>query len=186
MPAERRSLRSNNKSDATSSANGEKARSNSQSSSAKDKATPPTRAAANKAKSTQPKKGAAKGASNAGMDENDQSHMNGSKSTENDVNGSDDIEMGEDTAGAPTSSFNTSKGRNGDEKMTVVVPPTKGSKQSGKGGQEKEEDATMEGVEYGDAEKTEPEIDPAAKAIQGLLRCQLVPERGLCLLTRLP
>ena len=97
--------------------------------------------------------------------------MNGSKSTENDVNGSDDIEMGEDTAGAPTSSLNTSKGRNGDEKMTVVVPLTKGSKLTGKGDQEKEEDATMEDVEYGDAEKNQPEIDPTAKAIQGWLSC---------------
>ena len=164
MPAERRSLRSNNKSDTSSSANGEKARSNSQSSSAKDKAAPTTRAAANKAKSAPAKKGA-KGASN-GMEDNDQSHVNGSKSTENGVNGSEDVEMGEDTAGAPTSSFNTRKDRNGDEKMTVVVPPTKGSKSSGKAGQEKE-DVTMEGAEDGDAEKTEPEIDPTAKAIQG-------------------
>lgn len=170
MPAERRSLRSNNKSDTSSSANGEKARSNSQSSSAKDKAAPSTRAAANKAKSGPAKKGATKGASNTGMEENDQSHINGSKSTENGVNGSDDVEMGEDTAGAPTSSFNTSKGRNGDEKMTVVVPPTKGSKTSGQSGQDKEEDVTMEGVDNGDVEKTEPEVDPTTKAIQGLLR----------------
>lgn len=166
MP-ERRSLRSNNKSDTSSSANGEKARSNSQSSSAKDKAAPTTRAAANKAKAAPAKKGA-KGASNAGMGENEQSHVNGSKSNENGVNGSEDVEMGEDTAGAPTSSFDSSKERNGDEKMTVVVPPTKGSR-SGKAGQDKEEDVTMEGAEEGDAEKTEPEVDPTTKAIQGWL-----------------
>jgi 26S proteasome regulatory subunit N3 len=167
MPAERRSLRSNNKSDTSSSANGEKARSNSQSSSAKDKAAPTTRAAASKAKSAPEKKGAAKGASNTGMGEDDQSHVNGSKSAENGVNGSEDVEMGEDTAGAPTSSFNSSKGRNGDEKMTVVVPPTKGSRSSGKPGQDKEEDVTMEGAEDDDAEKAEPEVDPTTKAIQG-------------------
>lgn len=167
MPAERRSLRSNNKSDTSSSANGEKARSNSQSSPSKDKAAPTTRAAANKAKSAPAKKGA-KGASNAGMGEDDQ-HVNGSNNAENGVNGSEDVEMGEDTAGAPTSSFNTSKGRHGDEKMTVVVPPTKGSRSSGKAGQDKEEDVTMEGAEDGDAEKTEPEIDPAVKAVQGWL-----------------
>lgn len=168
MPAERRSLRSNNKSDTSSSANGEKARSNSQSSSAKDKAAPTTRAAANRAKSTPAKKGAGKGASNSGMGEDDQSHANGSKATENGVNGSEDVEMGEDTAGAPTTSFNTSKDRNGDERMTVVVPPTKGSRSSGKAGQDKE-DVMMEGAEDGDAEKTEPEVDPTAKAIQGWL-----------------
>ncbi|KAJ5198329.1 uncharacterized protein N7498_007446 [Penicillium cinerascens] len=166
MPAERRSLRSNNKSDTSSSANGEKARSNSQSSPSKDKAAPTTRAAANKAKSAPAKKGV-KGASNAGMGEDDQ-HVNGSNNAENGVNGSEDVEMGEDTAGAPTSSFNTSKGRHGDEKMTVVVPPTKGSRSSGKAGQDKEDDVTMEGADDGDAEKTEPEIDPAVKAVQDI------------------
>ncbi|KAJ6040080.1 uncharacterized protein N7446_004605 [Penicillium canescens] len=161
MPAERRSLRSNNKSDASSSANGEKARSNSQSSSAKDKAAPTTRAAANKAKSAPAKKDA-KGASNGDMGEKD-SHTNGSKSTENGVNGSEDVEMGEDTAGAPTSGFNTNKDRKGDEKMTVVVPPTKGSKSSGK---DKGEDVVMEGTE--DDDEKEPEVDPTTKAIQDI------------------
>ncbi|KAJ6178422.1 hypothetical protein N7519_008883 [Penicillium mononematosum] len=141
MPAERRSLRSNNKSDSSSSANGEKANSNSQSSGAKDKA-PTTRAAANKVKSAPTKKDA-KGASNGKMGEDDQSHTNGSKSTENGVNGSEDVEMGEDTA----------------------VPPTKGSRSSGK---DKEEDVTMEGAEEGDVENTEPEVDPTIKAIQDI------------------
>lgn len=173
MP-ERRSLRSNNKSDASSSANGEKARSNSQSSGAKDKAAPTTRAAANKAKAAPAKKGAAKGASDAGMGEDDKSHVNGSKSTENGVNGSEDVEMEEDTAGAPTSSINSSKNRNGDEKMTVVVPPTKGSKSSDKPGNEKDGDVAMDGTED-DAAEAEPEIDPTTKAIQGeilILHCK--------------
>lgn len=161
MPAERRSLRSNNKSDTSSSANGEKGPSDSQNSGAKDKA-PTTRAAANKAKA-QPKKDA-KGASNGEMGEDDKSHTNGSKSTGNGVNGSEDVEMGEDTAGAPTSSINASKDRKGNEKMTVVVPPTKGSRSSGK---DKEEDVTMEGADD-DAEDAEPEVDPTTKAIQGL------------------
>ncbi|KAJ5110936.1 hypothetical protein N7532_001471 [Penicillium argentinense] len=183
MPAERRSLRSNNKSDTSSSANGEKARSNSQSSSAKDKAAPTTRAAANKAKAAPAKKGAAKGASDAGMGEDDKSHVNGSKSTENGVNGSEDVEMEEDTAGAPTSSFNSSKNRNGDEKMTVVVPPTKGSKSSGN----KEEDVTMEGTDEGDAANTEPEIDPITKAIQGAfwIKAAALQARKLRLLMRI-
>lgn len=155
-------MRSNNKSDTSSSANGEKANSNSQSSGAKDKA-PTTRASANKAKSAPTKKDA-KGASNGSMKEDDQSHTNGSKSTENGVNGSEDVEMGEDTAGAPTSSSNTSKDRKSNEKMTVVVPPTKGSRSSGKD----KEDVTMEGVEDGDVENTEPEVDPATMAIQDI------------------
>ncbi|KAJ5884967.1 hypothetical protein N7495_009477 [Penicillium taxi] len=165
MPAERRSLRSNNKSDTSSSANGEKASSNSQSPGAKDKAAPTTRAAA-KAKSAPAKKGA-KGTSNSSMEKNDQSQTNGSKSTDNGVNGSEDVEMGEDTTGAPTSSFNSDKDRNGNE-MTVVVPPTKGSRSSGKTTQDNEEDVTMEGAEDGEGAKTDTEVDPTTKAIQDI------------------
>ncbi|KAF7123043.1 hypothetical protein CNMCM5793_001219 [Aspergillus hiratsukae] len=160
MPAERRSLRSNSKSDTSSSANGEKARSNSQSSSSnKDKAAP-NRAAASKAKSTTPA-ASSNNASNSGMGEQrDQPHTNG-------VNGSEDIEMGEDTAGGPTSSFNTRKDRKGDEKMTVVVPPSKGSRLSGDKGQNQEDDVVMEAAET-DSQKPESEVDPTAKAIQDI------------------
>jgi 26S proteasome regulatory subunit N3 len=112
------------------------------------------------------------------MGEDDQSHANGSKSAENGVNGSEDVEMGEDTAGAPTSSFNSSKDRNGDEKMTVVVPPTKGSRSSGKPGQDKEKDVTMEGAEDDDAEKAEHEVDPTTKAIQGGFDLLLLVDEG--------
>ncbi|GAQ04822.1 probable 26S proteasome regulatory subunit rpn3 [Aspergillus lentulus] len=160
MPAERRSLRSNNKSDTSSSANGEKARSDSQSSSSnKDKAAP-NRAAANKAKSPTPA-ASSNNVSNSGMGEQrDQPHTNG-------VNGSEDIEMGEDTAGGPTSSFNTRKDRKGDEKMTVVVPPSKGSRLSGEKGQNQEDDVVMEAAET-DSQKPESEVDPRVKAIQDI------------------
>jgi 26S proteasome regulatory subunit N3 len=97
------------------------------------------------------------------------------------VNGSEDVEMGEDTAGAPTSGFNTNKDRKGDEKMTVVVPPTKGSKSSGK---DKEEDVVMEGAED-DAEK-EPEVDPTTKAIQGLSTSLFAQKIKYTLLTDTP
>lgn len=162
MPAERRSLRSNNKSDTSSSANGEKASSN-QSSGAKDKAAPTTRAAA-KAKSAPAKKGA-KATSNNGMEKDDKSQNNEPKSTGNGVNGSEEVEMGEDTTGAPTSSFNSNKDRNGNE-MTVVVPPTKGSRSSGKTPPDNDEDVTMEGAD-GEGDKNDTEVDPVTKAIQG-------------------
>ncbi|GIK01064.1 26S proteasome non-ATPase regulatory subunit [Aspergillus viridinutans] len=160
MPAEKRSLRSNSKSDTSSSANGEKARSNSQSSSSnKDKAAP-NRGAASKAKSPTPA-ASSNNVSNSGMGEQrDQPHTNG-------VNGSEDIEMGEDTAGGPTSSFNTRKDRKGDEKMTVVVPPSKGSRLSGEKGQNQEEDVVMEAAET-DSQKPESEVDPRVKAIQDI------------------
>ena len=157
MPAERRSLRSNSKSDIPSSANGDRVRRSSQSSSSnKDKAAP-ARAPANKAKSgASSKKGGS--ANNSGMGEGEQRQMNGSDAVEKGVNGSEDVEMGEDTAGGPTSSFNTRKEREGDE-MTVVVPPSKGSRLSSDKGQDKEGDVAMEG--------DEPKVDPKVKAIQG-------------------
>ncbi|XHG09256.1 hypothetical protein AWENTII_012328 [Aspergillus wentii] len=168
MPAERRSLRSNSKSDTSSSANGDKAHSNSQSSTSNKDKPAPTRAAANKAKSAPTKKGAAtNNASNSGMGERDQPHTNGSDKVENGVNGSEDVEMGEDTAGGPTSSFNNSKDRKGDEKMTVVVPPTKGSRLSGDQGQDKEGDVTMDGEDE-ESHKPESEVDPKVKAIQDI------------------
>lgn len=166
MPAERRSLRSNSKSDTSSSANGGKARSNSQNSSSnKDKSAPPGRGAASKAKAA-PSKKSANSASKSDMGDREQPHANGSDPVENGVNGSEDIEMGEDTAGAPTSSFNASRDRKGDEKMTVVVPPTKGSRLPGDQG--KDGDVAMEGAEDEDAQKSDAEVvDPKAKAIQG-------------------
>lgn len=157
-------MRSNNKPDSSSSANGEKARSDSQTSSSNKDKSAPGRAAANKAKPAATKK-SANGASNDSMGDRDQAHANGSDPVENGVNGSEDIDMGEDTAGAPTSSFNTSKDRQGDEKMTVVVPPSKGSRLSG--GQGNDADVAMEGAEGEDAQNPEEEVDPKAKAIQG-------------------
>ncbi|KAL4748330.1 hypothetical protein BDW72DRAFT_205694 [Aspergillus terricola var. indicus] len=174
MPAERRSLRSNNKSDTSSPANGEKTRSGSQSSSSnKDK--PTTRTAASKAKPT--KAASANTASDSSMGEQrDQPHTNGSDPTKNGVNGSEDIEMDEDTAGGPTSSFNASKDRKGDQKMTVVVPPTKGPRVTGDKGQEQEGDVSMEGAED---EKPGSEIDPRVKAIQDIKTNFIFLERAV-------
>lgn len=119
---------------------------------------PTTRAAAAKAKSGSKTRGAKGG--------DDKADINGSKSTGNGVDGPEDVEMGDGSAGAPKSSFNASKDREGDQKMTVVVPPTKGSRSSGKDN----EDVTMEGAEDEKAEDAESEVDPATKAIQGLSR----------------
>lgn len=132
-------------------------RSSQYSSSNKDKSAP------NKAKPDAPTKkaGSTNSSSNSGMGEGEQRQTNGSDPTGNGVNGSEDVDMGEDMAGGPTSSFNTRKDREGDE-MTVVVPPTKGSRLSG---QDKEGDVSMEGAEG--EEKSEPQIDPKVKAIQG-------------------
>ncbi|PYI14587.1 terpenoid synthase [Aspergillus violaceofuscus CBS 115571] len=167
MPAERRSLRSNSKSDTSSSANGEKGRSTSQNTSSNKDKPAPNRAAANKAKSTTASKAASSNSTaDSGMGEQrDQPRTNGSDPTENGVNGSEDVEMGEDTAGGPTSSFTASKDRKGDEKMTVVVPPTKGSRLSGEKAPDNEGDVAMEGA---DTEESKSEVDPKVKAVQDI------------------
>lgn len=97
-------------------------------------------------------------------EQRDQPRTNGSDPTENGMNGSEDVEMGEDTAGGPTSSFTASKDRKGDEKMTVVVPPTKGSRLSGEKAPDNEGDIAMEGA---DTEESKSEVDPKVKAVQG-------------------
>ncbi|RAK76720.1 proteasome regulatory particle lid subunit RPN3 [Aspergillus fijiensis CBS 313.89] len=167
MPAERRSLRSNSKSDTSSSANGEKGRSTSQNTSSNKDQPAPNRAAANKAKSTTASKAASSNSTaDSGMGEQrDQPRTNGSDPTENGMNGSEDVEMGEDTAGGPTSSFTASKDRKGDEKMTVVVPPTKGSRLSGEKAPDNEGDIAMEGA---DTEESKSEVDPKVKAVQDI------------------
>lgn len=154
MPAERRSLRSNNKSESSSSANGErKTRSSSQNSSSnKDKPAPP-RATAGKTKSASTKKTAsAKGASNSDM--GDKSQTNGSAPLENGIERSDDVEMVDDTA----------------------VPPTKESKLPGQGRKEAEGDIAMEGVE---GETAELEVNPQVKATQDIKANFLLLERAV-------
>ena len=127
-----------------------------QSSSDKDKAAPP-RTAANKAKPAPTKK------TTSTKDMGDQSQSNGSQPLGNGVDRHDDVEMGDDTAGGPTSSFNTSKDQNGDKKMTVVVPPAKGLKSSGDDRDVAEGDVEMKGTED---ETAESQVSPA-KTVQG-------------------
>lgn len=76
-------------------------------------------------------------------DQRDQAQTNGADSTKNGMNGSEDVEMEEDTA----------------------VPPTKGSRVSGDKGQDQEGDMSMEGTE---GEEPVSEIDPRTKAIQDI------------------
>lgn len=168
MPVERRSLRSNSKSDTSSSTNGEKTRSTSQQN-AKDKAAPTTRAAANKAK-TAPTKKAAPGKGTTGNNHDEQPHVNGTEPVENGVNGAEDVEMGEDenAAGGPTSATPTNNKELEGDKMTVVVPPSKGSRLAADSGADKEGgDVAMEGADDENVDDKEPEIDPKVKAVQG-------------------
>ncbi|KAI9881220.1 MAG: 26S proteasome non-ATPase regulatory subunit [Pleopsidium flavum] len=161
MPGERRSLRSN-KSESSSSTNGEKARSDSQSSSSNKDKPAPTRTSSAKGKAPPAKKGSA--TSVAKDMSGNKPHTNGTDPVENGVNGTDDVEMG-DYASNSVDKPRAAKDKDGDEEMTVVVPPLKGSKLAGETGKDDEGDVAMEGIEKADAEKPEEKIDPAAKAV---------------------
>ncbi len=95
-------------------------------------------------------------------------HTNGEKATENGINGTKDVEMKDD---AP-STLKGGKGKKlkeGEEEMTVVVPPSKGNKLSAPPVKDTEGDFAMDGpvdetVEDAGAVK----VDPVAKAVSGL------------------
>jgi len=150
MPGERRNLRSNKES--SSSTNGEKARSNSQSSSSKDKPVP-TRTSSSKNKALPSKKASAKEANG------DQPQTNGAERIENGVNGTEDIDMVDD---GPEK---VKIGKDGEDEMTVVVPPPNSSKLSGEHGKDDEGDVAMENTET--AETAGADIDPRVKAVAG-------------------
>ncbi|KAL9127975.1 MAG: hypothetical protein Q9217_003236 [Psora testacea] len=151
MPGEGRSLRSGK--DTSSSTNGEKPRSNSQSSSSKDKPVP-TRAVSSKSKTTGPaRKGSKK--------EQDKPQLNG-EPIENGVNGTEDIDMVDDGP----EKVKVGTGKDGEDEMTVVVPPPKSSMLAGDPGKDTEGDIAMDNPEGMDAESqiSEP-VDPKVKAV---------------------
>ena len=141
MPGERRNLRSNK--DTSSETNGEKAQSNSQSSNSKDKPVP-SRSTSSKAKTVPAKK--------------DKAQSNGAP-VEHGVNGTEDIDMVDD--GPEKVKVN---GVDGDEEMTVVVPPPNSSKLAGEPSKDAEGDVTMDDT---DAAEREVPIDPKVKAVAG-------------------
>lgn len=156
MPGEtRRTLRSTKES--SSSANGEKARPDSQStSSSKDKPVP-TRATS-KSKSFPSKKGSSYSSSKEGPGDK---QTNGSEPTENGVNGIEDVEMVDEQI--PPGS-----GKEGEDEMTVVVPPAKSSSLSGAPTKDSEGNVAMEDTEAVESDEPASEkVDPAAKATSG-------------------
>ena len=159
MPSERRTLRSSK--ELSSSANGEKPRSNSQSSSSnKDKAVP-TRSTSSKGKTLPSKKG-----TNSLVKDpsGDKSQTNGDEPIENGVNGVEDIEMADDG----TEKMVADTSNDGDDEMTVVVPPPKSSKLAGESAVDPEGDTPMEVIEKADVDDPEAEeVDPRVKAISG-------------------
>ena len=113
----------------------------------------------------------------------DKPKINGTDPTENGIstNGvSEDVEMEEDGADAgPKPNGMPKKSKDGEDEMTVVVPPPKGSKLSGNRG--KDEDGDVEMVSSETEEKkieVKPE-DPAARTAMGMFFA-FYPTIGVC------
>ena len=87
--------------------------------------------------------------------------MNGTEPVENGINGTEDIDMVDD--GPEKVKVGTNN--DGEDEMTVVVPPPKSSKLSGEPGKDEEGDVAMENAEKSDS--VIPELDPKAKAVAG-------------------
>lgn len=158
MPGERRSLRSNKES--APSTNGEKTRPDSQGSvSNKDKPAS-SRTASTKGKVLPTKKA---GSNNSGKEMgDDKPKMNGAP-VENGVNGMEDSEMTDDMPDHPKAG----PGKEGEDEMTVVVPPPKSSKLAGEPPKDAEGDIDMASVEKVNTDSLEAEVDPKVKAVSG-------------------
>ena len=162
MPGERRTLRSNK--DTASSTDSEKARSDTQNTSSKKDQPLPARATSTKAKGVSGKKGT----NNSSQDmSGDKPKTNGVEPTENGVNGVEDVEMSDEKTPVPKSG----SGKEGEDEMTVVVPPSKGSKLIPERSEDADGDVTMDPT----PEIVESsEADPATKAIAGLSHTSLL------------
>ena len=162
MPVERRSTLRSNKSETSSSANSGKPRSDSQSSGNKKDRPAPTKSGSSRPKSVSSKKGNTLARDMSG----DKPQINGTDSPES-IDGSEDVEMDDDGSRLNRHS-KPGKDKDGDEEMTVVVPPSKGSKLSGKPSEDDGGDVSMNGTEEAVGEEDgRVSIDPKVKAVSG-------------------
>ncbi|KAH0543309.1 hypothetical protein FGG08_002372 [Glutinoglossum americanum] len=177
---DKRALRSN-KPTSSSSTNGEKAASSS-SSSHNSVANPQGKSALGKTSSTRTKAAPGKLGNAAATDMgDDKPHINGTEPVENGVstNGTTDVEMKDDTSEPPTK-VKQGKDKDGDEEMTVVVPPSKGLKLSGEVVKSRESDVVMEGSdEVKDETAAEVKEDPVAKAVSDIKSNFVLLERAV-------
>ena len=92
---------------------------------------------------------------------------NGNDPVENGVNGTKDIEM-KDDAPAPLKGGKGKKAKEGEEEMTVVVPPSKGSKLSAPPQKDDDGDIAMDrAVEINGEDAGAVKVDPVTKAVSG-------------------
>ena len=144
MPAERRPVRSN-KSDGASSTNDKKSHSRKTSSSSttsKDRPVP-TRSTSSRSKSISKTKGGISAAKDMSGDKKTQ--VNGTDQLENGIEEQEDVEMKQDDLKKVGKAM-VGKDKNGDEEMTVVVPPSKSEQIGGASSNGQDEDAVMNGT----------------------------------------
>lgn len=94
-------------------------------------------------------------------------HTNGNKPVENGINGTKDVEM-KDDAPNPLKGGKGKKVKEGEEEMTVVVPPSKGSKLSAPPKKDTDGDVAMDGEVEGEDDSA-VKVDPVTQAISGTL-----------------
>ena len=100
----------------------------------------PPRTTSSKGKTASNKKGGINGS--AKEEVGDKPQANGTEPVENGVNGTDDVEMGDDRS----EQVRIGHTEDGDEEMTVVVPPPKSSKLNGKTGYVKSKNSFPTGL----------------------------------------
>ncbi|KIX00965.1 uncharacterized protein Z518_10031 [Rhinocladiella mackenziei CBS 650.93] len=159
MPTERRNLRSN-KSNRTSPPEVEKAKNKPSTSNTKKDTTSSTQSTSSRSRSTSKKDPT----SLAGDMSGDKPHLNGTDPAENGINGSEDAEMQEESQHSKKSS-KPGKDKDGDDEMTVVVPPSKGSTPPSVPEKATKADLTNGAVDEDAADPSEAQVDPQDKAI---------------------
>ncbi|KIN00895.1 hypothetical protein OIDMADRAFT_162819 [Oidiodendron maius Zn] len=108
-------------------------------------------------------------------------HTNGNDPVENGINGAEDIEM-KDDAPNPLKAGKGKKAKEGEEEMTVVVPPSKGSKLSAPPPKDNEGDVAMDGFEEeSGADTSAPKVDPVAQTIADIKSNFPLLERAVAL-----
>ncbi|EKD16163.1 uncharacterized protein L3040_009602 [Drepanopeziza brunnea f. sp. 'multigermtubi'] len=91
-------------------------------------------------------------------------HTNGDKKLENGITGSKDVEMTDD-APAALKGGKGKKVKEGEEEMTVVVPPSKGSKLSAPPPKDTDGDVAMDETDELEGEDLAVKVDPVTKAV---------------------
>ncbi|EXJ94632.1 26S proteasome regulatory subunit N3 [Capronia coronata CBS 617.96] len=108
----------------------------------------------------------------------DKPHLNGSDPAEKGIDGSEDVEMKEGSQN-PKKALKLNKDKDGDDEMTVVVPPAKGSNSPSAPEKPTEADLKNGAVNGDAANESEAQVDPQEKVILEIKANLPLLERGV-------